>query len=382
MVNHVNVKEIAELLGEEAFDMNWFSYDLGGGWGSRLAKYQKRRTVQGMFTPGIGNEVSIPKVYKKLQNNDFSDIAGFYVAILCFFGEKIYKNLNFVENIPKNSINKVVSGLQCPKRLKNEIFEICHAEYDFLDFISAASKLERTSFDEDSAISVYKLQGDRAIYPLLCQMFYSNRGIDNVRACLIDDLNIKLPIEISDYVSGCTFPVAVSPKISATKWDFNDNGWFLYGKFNKKWLVMDCVGVGRLNLSNYALTNRLNFLGAGGECLPYIICWNWGEIIEAQHYFGSELLIRDLKNTIFHHYWFNFGHNSLINVRFKDGYINFSKDLQVTPNFNPSLITTDKHKNAYLLVDLNGDFKNYCDKNDVIYSDSEVFDWFELAKLL
>ena len=106
MVNHVKVQEIARLIDEEPFDMAWFSYDLGGGWGGRLSKYSKKGAAQGVFTPGIGNEVSINKVYKKLQNNDFSDIAGFYVAILCFFGEKIYEKLNFVEKIPKNSINK------------------------------------------------------------------------------------------------------------------------------------------------------------------------------------------------------------------------------------------------------------------------------------
>ena len=382
MARSVDVKGIAELLGGNVFDMTWFSYELMGGWGSKLTKYNKGGAARGSTIPGISNATGIPKVYKKLKNNDFSEIAGFYVGILCFFGEKIYENLDFVENIPKNSINKVVSGLQCPERFKDEIYEICHTKYDFLDFISAAAKLEKTNFDENSAISVYKLQGDAAIYPLLCQMFYVNKGIDCLTICLINDLNAQLSVEISDYLSGCAFPVAVSPKISATKWDFNDNGWFLYGKLGEKWLVMDCVGVGRLNLANYPLTNRINYLGSGGACLPYVICWNWSEIIEAQHYFGSELLVRDLKNTIFNHYWFNFGKKSLINVRFKEKTINFDKNLQVKPNFSPSLITLGKHREAYLTVNLNGDFINYCDKKDVFYSDYEVFDWFEIGKRL
>lgn len=382
MANHVNIQAMGELLGEKVFDMPWFSYDFGGGWGSKLTKYSKRGAARGIITPGIGNGVSINKVHKKLINNDFSDIAGFYVAILCFFGEKLYENLQFVDKIPKNSVNTIVATQKCPEKYKDAIYEICYADFDFIDFVKAATKLERTSFDEDLAISTYKLQGDKAIFQILCQIFYSNKGIDNLSVSLIDNLNINLPIEISNYLSGCTFPVAVSPKISATKWDFNSNGWFLYGKLGKKWLVMDCVGVGRLNLANYALTNRLNYLGGGGECLPYVICWNWGEIIEAQHYFGGDLLIRDLKNTIFDHYWFNFGKNSIINVRFKDGYINATKDLQVKPKFNSSLITLDKHRKAYLTLTLNGDFKNYCDKKDVFYSDSEVFDWFDIGRLL
>lgn len=382
MANHVNVQEIARLIDEEPFDMAWFSYDLGGGWGSRLTKYKKRNAAQGIFTPGIGNEVSIQKVYKKLQNDDFSEIAGFYVGILCFFGSTIYEKLDFVEKIPKNSINKVVSAQQCPERLQDEIYEICHGDYDFLDFISAASRLERTNFDEKSAISAYKLQGDAVIYPLLCQMFYSNKGVDKISPCLIPQLPVQLTVQVSNYVSGCHFPVVVSPAVDSFEWEENQNGWFLYANYEDEKVVVDVAGRGRVNLSNYALANRLNYLGGGGKTIPYLICWNWGDIIEAYHFFNSDLLIRDLKNDLFTNYWFIFGPESLINVRFRDNFINFDKNFLVEPNFNSSLISVDKHANAYLITDLAGNFVDYCDKKDVFYSDSEVFDWFELGKML
>jgi len=382
LANHVNVQEIARLIDEEPFDMAWFSYDLGGGWGSRLTKYKKRNAAQGIFTPGIGNEVSIQKVYKKLQNDDFSEIAGFYVGILCFFGSKIYEKLDFVEKIPKNSINKVVSAQQCPERLQDEIYEICRGDYDFLDFISAASRLEKTNFDEKSAISAYKLQGDAVIYPLLCQMFYSNKGIDKISPCLIPQLPVQLTMQVSNYVSGCHFPVVVSPAVDNFEWEENQNGWFLYADYDDERVVVDVAGRGRVNLSNYALANRLNYLGGGGRTIPYLICWNWGDIIEAYHFFGSDLLIRDLKNNLFTNYWFIFGPESLINVRFRDNFINFEKSYLVEPNFNSSLISVDKHANAYLITDLAGNFVDYCDKKDVFYSDSEVFDWFELGKML
>lgn len=382
MANHVNVKEIGELIEEEPFQMNWFSFDLGGGWGSRLTKYKKKGAAQGIFTPGISHNVSILQVYKKLQNNDFSEIAGFYVAILCFFGEKFYENIDFVEKIPKNSINKVVSAQKCPQKYQNQIFEICHSDYDFIDFIEAAAKLEKTNFDPKSAISVYKMQKKTAIYPLLCQMFYSNKGIDQLSPSLINEIPVQLPIQVSDYLSGCNFPVVVSPSVSEFSWHENQNGHFLYGKYKEKWLVVDVVGVGRMNLSNYPLTNRLNYIGGGGECLPYLVCWNWQDIIDAYHHFNTNLLVRDLKNDIFNHYWFNFGKNSLINVRYTEGHINIDKDFQVQPSFAQSLISVDKNKRAYLTVKLNGDFVNYCDKKDVFYSDSEVFDWFELGNMI
>ena len=69
-------------------------------------------------------------------------------------------------------------------------------------------------------------------------------------------------------------------------------------------------------------------------------------------------------------------------MRFKDNFINKEKNFLINPNFNSSLISVDKHGLAYLCVNLEGDFVNYCQKKDVFYSDSEVFDWFELGKML
>ena len=382
MANHVNVQAIADLINDQSFDMNWFSYHFAGGWGSRLTKYRKKGAAQGIFSPGISNEVTISKVYKKLQNNDFSDIAGFYVAILCFFGEKIYENLDFVEKIPKNSVNKVVSALECPIQYKNEVYEICHTDYDFIDFILAASKLEKTNFDPNSAISVYKLQGDRAIFRILCQMFYNNKGIDKLSVCLINDLPINLPVHIDDFVSGCYFPVAVCPAVSEFQWSENQNGWFLYGKYGENWRVMDVAGVGRVCLAHYSLGNRLNYLASGGEVLPYVICWNWGDIINAYHYFGSNLLVRDLKNDLFEHYWFVFGPNSKLNVRCKDGFLAFSAQNCVKSNFSAEVDNFMNNEVNYLITDLQANFVDFCRKNDVFFSDSEAGDWYEIGELL
>lgn len=382
MAKTIKIDEIGKLIEQEPYHVNWFNYDLGGGWGGKLSKHNKKNTTRGIVIPGIGNEISINMVYKQLQNHDFSGIAGFYVAILCFFGEKIYENLQFVDKIPKNSINKVVSGLKCPKKYKNEIREICYNTFSFIDFIKAANKLEKTNFNEEMTISAYKLQGDAIIYPLLCQMFYHNKGFEKITPCLIQKIPINLNIEVSNYLSGCYFPVVVSPMVDKMKWSENQNGWFLYGEVNNEWLVLDIAGVGNVNLSKNALANRLNYLSHGGKTIPYLICWNWIDIIEAYHYFNHDLLIRDLKNDLFTNYWFVLGSNSVLNVRFKDNYINIDKDYFIKPNFNTSLISTNKHGIAYLCVDLNGNFINYCDKKDVFYSDSEVYDWFKIGEML
>lgn len=382
MAKGVIINEIAKLIDEEPFEIVWENFNFTGGWGNRLAKYKKKGAARGIYNTGIGSNISIPKVYKKLKNNDFSDIAGFYVGILCFFSEKVWKKLKFVEKIPKNSINKVVSGLVCPIRYEEEMYEICHSEYNFIDFITAAHALEKTNFDKETAISVYKLQGDKAIFPLLCQIFYTNKGIEQLRPSLSNNAPVQLEIQVSKWVSGCHFPVMVSPSVSEFKWKINQNGHFLYGKYQDEWHVLDVAGVGNLCLGNYPLANRMNYFGSGGKTIPYAICWNWGDIIEAYHYFSTDLLIRDLKNDIFTHYWFILGLSSLLNVRFRDGHFGLEDDCRVVPSFDGSLISLEKRGVAYVTADLSGDFVDFCDKDDVFYSDREAYDWFEIGSML
>lgn len=379
MAKTIKVKEIGELIGEEPFDMTWFSYDLGGQWGAKLNKKGRKGRNIGSFVQGIDKDISVQKVMKDANNGNFNNICGFYPAIFMFFGKKFIDKVDFCDKNGRHRISRLVDNLKAPIHLESKIRDFVEQDFDFLSFLEACGNNDKLNFDLDSAIAVYKLQGDAAIYPILCQVFYVNKGIDCLTVCLINDLNAQLSVEISDYVSGCNFPVAVSPKISATKWDFNDNGWFLYGKLGEKWLVMDCVGVGRMNLANYALTNRLNYLGSGGECLPYVVCWNWGEVLEAYSYFKQDLLIRDLKNTIFDHYWFNFGKKSLINVEFQNNLVNCKGDFSFPIDIDIDISTGKKH---YITVQMDGKFIKYCDKENVVFSKSEIFDWFELASYL
>lgn len=382
MARTINVKKIAELIDEEPFDINWFSYALGAGWGYRLTSYSDSRASKGVITSGIDARTSIGMVYDKLSSGSFDGIAGFYVAILAFFGEKIYKKLDFVDKVPRNSINTLILTQKCPKHLKNDVYTICHSEYDFIDFIKAANDNDALNFDLETAIAVYKLQGDASIYHLLCQMFYVNQGIECLRPSLSNNIPIILPIQVSNYFSGCHFPVMVSPSVSNFKWEENQNGHFLYGEFDKKWLVMDVVSAGRVNLSNYPLANRLNYIGGGGKTLPYLICWNWGEIINAYHYFNCDLLIRDLKNNIFNHYWFNFGPKTQFCAKFINRHINRQKDYQITPTDEVLKNHPKGNKIKYVTLDLKGNFIKYCKKEDVIFSDSEVYDILEIGRQL
>lgn len=381
MAKTIKVDEIGRLIDEEPYKIDfWFNYELGGGFGGALStKRPGKKQNRGSVIQGISKNTTIQQVMKFAENGDFDEIAGFYPAIFLFFGKKFIDKVDFCDGTGKNLISRLIDNLKGPEHLKSKIYDFLEQDFDFIAFLEACGRNSKLNFDVKSAISVYKLQGDEAIYPIICQIFYINKGIDNLEIQLAPNVSVDFPVEISDFASGCHFPVAVSPKINDFKCLKNDNGWFLYGNLDNEWLVLDVISVGNVNLSNYALANRINYLGSGGVAVPYLVCWNWGEIIDAYHYFESELLVRDLKNDLFHHYWFNFGPNSRINVEYKNNLVNSKGKYSFPIDVDMDIPTGQVY---YITVNLSGNFIQYCEKDDICYSKSEIFDWFELAKLL
>ena len=379
MAKTIKIDKIGELIDEKPFQIPWFAYDLGGNWGAKLSKSGRKKRNFGSVIQGIDKDISVQKVMKLANNGDFDEIAGFYPAIFLFFGKKFINEVDFVDGSSRNRISRLIDNLKGPKHLKDDIFAFLEQKFDFLAFLEACGRNDNLNFDLDSAISVYKLQGDQAIYPILCQIFYVNKGIDKLTVQMVDDLPVIFPIEVSDYVSGCNFPVVVSPSVVQFRWDSNQNGHFLYGFYDDSWLCMDVMSCGSINLSNYALANRINYLSAGGRSLPYVVCWNWVEIIEAVRHFDGKALIRDMRNTIFNHYWFNFGSDSLVNVEFRNNVINERSDYEITVDLQADIPTGKKQ---HLTVQLDGKFIKYCDKEDVCFSKSEIYDWFELIQML
>lgn len=372
----IYIDKVGELIGEEPYYVPWFPYDLGGGYGFN----SNRKNAIGGVISGVDRDVRINIIAKKIKKEGFDGVAGFYVGILCFFGDRFYDRIDMGKNDYK-SVSSIVNALKCDSSQKTPLYELCYGEYDFVEFAKAAAELDKVSFDVDSVLSVYRLQGDKAIFGLLCQMFYTGVFVESISPGLVPGVPIELNMEVSNYLSGCHFPVAVCPNPDGLVWRENDNGWFLYGAYKDEELVVDVAGVGSVNLSNYALANRLNYFGGGGRSVPYLVCWNWLDVVNAYHHFGEDLLVRDLRNDLFTNYWFVFGPNSLLNVRYTHDHINTTTDFLIERKGLYKYSPTDKVA-SYITITLNGDFVDTCKKSEVFYSDEEIYDWFEIGSML
>ena len=153
----------------------------------------------------------------------------------------------------------------------------------------------------------------------------------------------------------------------------------MYQKIGENWLVLDVGGTNFTILGDKPLANRLNFVAGGGKTVPYIICYNWGEIIDVVRHFGQKLLIRDLRNTLLDQYWFIFGPNSEINVKYiKNGIWNTSQYWGIPKQYD---IVSNHRNGVGITVDLNKNFLRYCDEKDIVFNASEAYDWFEIGDI-
>lgn len=374
MINNLVIEQAARLIEEEPYDLVWMSYRIVGD-KKRLRGSVKRGEMVQIKKPAL---TRLDKVQKNIEEEKYDEMVGFSLAVLLFYGDVAFKNMKFIPSKGSNINACVTKYDSCPLKHKKTIEKICHSDIDFVEYLTNIHKTKILDFDLESALKVYKLQGNKAIFGILCQIFYKNDDIETIYPGLIPNIPIKYDVDISNYVSGCNFPVAVSPKVTEFKCEENLNGWYLYAKYKEKWHVLDVFGVGHNQLFNHQLGNRLNFLNGGGQPLPFVICHNWNELAEAVRQFGGNGLIRDLRNDLFSHYWFNFGLDSLINVSFSSVYINRGSVFELEARNLRTRATDDKTN--YLITNLRMELVGECERGDIVFSAEEIHDFFEIAE--
>ena len=184
----------------------------------------------------------------------------------------------------------------------------------------------------------------------------------------------------SPYVSGTSFPVVVTPYSSSFHWIENNEGWFLVDEHDN---VIDCAGVGLYGCYNDHLSNRLSFTSRAGHInkQPYIICWNWKEIVDALGFFKvRNVLIRRMNENLMEGHWFKFGLDGLMTLYVSKGG-NISSKKNGTPIKGVHLAGHFNVVKEKFICTLDGEVLGRSTTENVVWSNEEIKDWFELGTM-
>lgn len=389
MPRYINPYHFADIVEKPFLKRDFKTYDLGGGYGN-VYKMKKRRGNSNMAGHIINVTIDSSAARLLFQsikagiNHNFSKHVSFFLGLLIFCYKDISHKIKYVEmDIDKyqTKIRKCVENLEFPVWAEEPLKELWESDVDFEEYLEALMKVPDLDFDFNSALLTYRMQGDDAIFGILCQIYtlYHQKQVTNIK--LIPDLPIIYMPPVSDFVSGVFFPVVVTKFNRYWTWEDNDEGIFLIDEDGN---AIDCVRSGTYNCGNDPLFNRLGLLyHSKHNKAAWRVCWNWGEIVEAVGFFGGDVLVRGLSEGILRADWRRFGVNGLLVVNcFKGGFAGSGYRIR-RPDKARCLKSPkiDFDKNKIISVNLLGEKVDVEPEGRVLYSNEELEDWFELGEL-
>lgn len=319
------------------------------------------------------------QILNRVLEEKWDDCVSFYCGLLVFCLKKKQRSFKFVKDneVPNTrSLSSCLKNKKFPISYRDKIKKIWKNKYSFQDFIVAASKLPYNKFDVKSALEVYELQGDKAIFSILSQMFWHGSRGRPFNIVLTPELPISKKFEPSKFVSGVVFPCVVSKYPKKITNEFINDGWFL---LDDNGLILDCVGVGQYNLWQEPLSTRLGYLGRGGISTG-LICWCWGDIVKAVGHYKGDVLVRSLNEPLLQANWHKFGPHGKVSV-IVNGTKIYTQKNRNKPITNKRI--KDRNRMGYEVREmmLNGTVLGRTTEKEIVYSQEELEDWFELAEL-
>ncbi len=317
-----NPQKWSKIFNKPYVQRDWHDYHFGGGFYSNYGG--KRRRIGGSISNQTANHIfnRLNKVLDNIIEENWEYSASLYTAFIAFLFKDIKDQITYFdtdESKEKISLLQCIDNLSFPKWAKERMEKIFTLNLDFTKFLYACDKyIEKMNFDLQSALDAYMLQGDDAIFSILMQIFYYHKYMVTINVVLTPGLPIIWKPKISNFVTGTSFPVVVTPFPKYVEWVECDEGWFLQDSFGA---VIDCAGVGLFSCSRDQLANRLSFCGRVGNVgeFPYVVCRTWKEITDAVKYFGvRNVLVRRMNENLIDTEYFKFGLDALLCVRVKN----------------------------------------------------------------
>lgn len=386
--NFINLEKYSKIIEQPYLKRNWAGYNLGSGYGRVYGKRKKNdnknfgRVINTCPNLNIGRHLY--SSLNQFKKNNWYDISSFFIGIIVFCYNDIKDKISYVEmdqNKYTVHIRKCCENLTFPTWAEDILEEIWASKPNFDEYLKVLYRVPRLNFDLESAHNIYHLQGKKAIFGILAQIYTLHHQYMKANIKLIPGLPVENVPVVSDFVSGVFFPVVATKFSNKFHWEENDDGSFLIDEFGA---AIDCVKSGAYTCANDPLFNRLGFVYRSGKVgHNWHICWNWGELVEAVRYYGGDILVRGLSETFLRADWRRFGVNGLVSVNAVEGKVAGSGYTWRRPDhFKPiKNIEIDNKKNGKYVLNLMGSIIDVPAEGRVVYSNGELEDWFELGRL-
>ena len=109
----------------------------------------------------------------------------------------------------------------------------------------------------------------------------------------------------------------------------------------------------------------------------YLICWNWGDLVQAVGHFNGDILVRNLSGG--YNKWFRFGLGGQLAAFIKGHNVYSKRGSKNIPNLKVKSYPQDKR--VIGLINLEGKRVSRTTNTEVIWNWEEMCDWFELGKM-
>ena len=357
----------------------WFNYNFGGGWGDRDhgSKIYNTRVgqIKNVECKRLNQRMNM--VLNSIIDGKWENCCSFYAGIIAFCLKYCKEDITYYEdNRPKHhiSINKCCDELKFPTWCRPKLEKIFKMKISFEDYLHSFDHVDRVDFDIDSAVMIHKLQGDKAVFSILTQLFFAYKHIESTTANLVPELPMIWVPEVSNLVSGTSFPVVATKFSNNFRWEYINHGFFLFDEFDNP---IDCASVGFFNVFNESLGNRLSFCAESGYLPNYVICWSWTDLVDAVGHYNGDILVRNLAGHF--NGWFRFGLGGQLAAWTEKGEVFSERPRKRIPGLKVDWYPGEKRWLS--MINLAGQRVDDKLDEEVVWTWEEMCDWFELGEM-
>lgn len=371
----MNIKYYAELFNiEPIYRVNCGRND------NEMDTYQIKKF--GITTYSENPHFLIHDIVYNAKNNRYDKLVGFHSGcVLYLLEDYLYDfdvDIEYPRLDPRNHINEIVKNEFVGQNVFDDLDELYKSKtiIPFENYIDICAQNKRLNFNPESAKLIYRLQGKKAIGSILHQMFSPLQPL-KFSYNILPDKNVpcKTP-KISKFISGTYFPCVVTKAPTKMRTRAYNSCIFLEGLFGDKWEVFDIYCSHNFLLINRILSERMKFLGNTVNNTKSYICHNYLDLIEACAELGGQCLIRNVRETLMHTSWFEWGKKSYLNVEVRDSKIFDSRKLRKN-----NIVPQNHYEKFFVTIDMGQNVIGMCTKKDVVITKENFKDYMELFKL-